>query len=149
MGQSNYLLRFLDRTFVTKVMLLALLYSLLPLAEIFLLMAYVGDRIGTYLTLALAAAVGLAGLLLTLRAFYRNLEALSSKIRAGVYPEQEFVALIGILIAGLLLLTPGFITDFLGFLLFLPALRDALGRLVARLLRIDLKELYEYLKLSE
>ena len=149
MGQANYLLRFLDRTFVTKVLLLALLYSLLPLAEIFLLMAYVADRIGTYFTLALAAAVGLAGMLLTLQEFRRHLEVLARKIRSGVHPQEEFVALTGILIAGLLLLTPGFITDFLGFLLFLPALRDALGRFVLQLLRIDPKELYEYLKLNE
>lgn len=147
MGQVNYVLRFFDRTFITKLLLLALLYSLLPLAEIFLLMAYVGDRIGTYFTLALAATVGLVGMLLTLREFHRNLDILKDKIRAGVHPEEEFVALTGIFLAGVLLLTPGFITDLLGFLLFLPTLRNALGRAVISLLRINLKELYEYLKL--
>lgn len=149
MSQANYLLRLFDRTFITKVLLLALLYSLLPLAEIFLLMAYVSERIGTYFTLALAASVGLVGMLLTLREFHKHLEVLTRKIRAGVHPQREFVALMGILCAGLLLLTPGFITDFVGFLLFVPALREALGRLVLRLLRIDLKEIYEYLKLGE
>lgn len=148
MGQANYVLRFFDRTFITKVLLLALLYSLLPLAEIFLLMACVGSRIGTYFTLALAATVGLVGMLLTLGEFHRNLEILKGKIRAGVHPEEEFVALTGIFFAGVLLLTPGFITDLLGFLLFLPALRNALGRLVIRLIGINLKELYEYLKLE-
>ena len=53
------------------------------------------------------------------------------------------------LAASILLLTPGFITDTLGFLLFVPSVRNALGRWVLRKTRTDLKELYEYLKLEE
>ena len=148
MNQARALLRFFDRSFITRLLLLALLYSLLPLAEIFLLI-YLGDRIGNYFTLALAALTGLIGMLFALRGFHRNLEILKKKIRAGEYPGEEFVTLTGILLAAILLLTPGFITDVLGLLLFVPVFRSALGRLLLRLTRTDLKELYEYLKLYD
>jgi UPF0716 protein FxsA len=148
MNQARILLRFFDRTFITKLLILALLYSLLPLAEIFLLI-YLGDRIGNYFTLALAALTGLIGMLFALRGFRRNLEVLRQKIRDGEYPGQEFITLTGIFLAAILLLTPGFITDLLGLLLFVPVIRNGLGRLLIRLTRTDLKELYEYLKLDD
>jgi UPF0716 protein FxsA len=148
MNQARVLLRFFDRTFITKVLILALLYSLLPLAEIFLLI-YLGARIGNYFTLALAATTGLIGMLVALRGFRKNLDILKRKIRDGEYPGEEFVTLTGIFLAAILLLTPGFITDMFGLLLFVPTIRRGLGRLVIRLTRTDLKELYEYLNLYD
>jgi UPF0716 protein FxsA len=148
MDQAKFFLRFLDRTFITRVLILALLYSLLPLAEIFLII-YLGDRIGNYLTLALAACTGLMGMLFALRGFQKNLAILKEKIKEGVFPTEEFITLTGIFTAGILLLTPGFVTDFLGFLLFVPVIRSALGRFIIRATRANFKELYEYLKLYD
>jgi UPF0716 protein FxsA len=148
MDQAKFILRFLDRTFITKLLILALLYSLLPLAEIFLII-YLGDRIGNYFTLALAAFTGLMGMLFALRGFQKNLRLLKDKIREGVFPTEEFITLTGIFAAGILLLTPGFITDLLGFSLFIPVIRSALGRFIIRVTRANFKELYEYLKLYD
>jgi UPF0716 protein FxsA len=141
-------LRFLDRSFIVRLFLIALLYSLLPLAEIFLLI-YLGGRIGNYLTLALAALTGLLGMVVALREFQKNLASLKSKIRQGAYPGREFVNLTGILFGGLLLLTPGFITDAFGFLLFLPVIRNAVGGALVSRMQTRLKDLYEYLKLYD
>jgi UPF0716 protein FxsA len=148
MQPAKAMLRLLDRTFVTKLLILGLLYSLVPLAEIFLLI-YLGNLIGYYFTLALAAFAGLVGMLVALREFRKNLQALREKTRRGTVPAQEFVNLISVLAASILLLTPGFITDTLGFLLFVPAVRNAWGRWVLSKTRTDLKELYEYMKLEE
>ncbi len=148
MDRAKFILRFLDRTFITKLLILALLYSLLPLAEIFLII-YLGDRIGNYFTLALAAFIGLMGMLFALRGFQKNLQLLKDKIKEGVFPTEEFITLTGIFAAGILLLTPGFITDLLGFSLFIPVIRSALGRFIIRATRADFKELYEYLKLYD
>jgi len=148
MQPAKVLLRLLDRTFVTKLLILGLLYSLVPLGEIFLLI-WLGSKIGVYISLALAAFAGLVGMLVALREFRKNLEALRRKVRRGTVPTQEFVNLTAILAASVLLLTPGFITDTLGFLLFVPVVRDAWGRWVLSKTSTDLKELYEYLKLEE
>jgi len=148
MQTAKILLRLMDRTFLTKALILALLYSLVPLAEIFLLI-YLGNAIGYYFTLALAAFAGLIGMLLAMRQLRKTLEQLKRKTRKGVLPTQEFISLTAILAASILLLTPGFITDTLGFLLFLPAFRDRLGNLLLRRSRTNLKDLYEYLKLED
>ncbi len=148
MDQAKFVLRFLERTFITRLLILALLYSLLPLAEIFLLI-YLGDRIGNYFTLALAASTGLIGMLFALRGFQKNLQLLKARIKGGEFPIEEFITLTGIFAAAVLLLTPGFITDFLGFLLFVPVIRSSLGRFIIRLTRTNLKEIYEYMKLYD
>ncbi len=142
------MLRLLDRTFVTKLMILALLYSLVPLTEIFLLI-YLGSVIGLYISLALAAFAGLIGILVAIREFRRSLDSLKEKTQRGEFPAQEFINLTSTLAASILLLTPGFLTDTMGFLLFVPALRDRFGRWVLSKTNTDLKELYEYLKLEE
>jgi UPF0716 protein FxsA len=148
MQPAKVLLRLLDRAFVTKLLILGLLYSLVPLAEIFLLI-WLGSKIGVYISLALAAFAGLIGMLAALRELRKNLDSLRRKTRKGVLPTQEFVNLTAILAASILLLTPGFITDTMGFLLFVPTIRNAWGRWVLSRSRTDLKELYEYLRLEE
>jgi len=148
MDQAKFFIRFLDKSFITRLLILALLYSLLPLAEIFLII-YLGDRIGNYFTLALAACTGLMGMLFALRGFQKNLVVLKDKIKQGVFPTEQFITLTGIFAAGILLLTPGFVTDLLGFLLFVPVIRSALGRYIIRVTKANFKELYEYLKLYD
>ncbi len=142
------LLKLFDRTFMLKLFFLALAYSLVPLLDIYILF-YLGGLVGNPLTLAVAAATGLLGVGLGSRNFLKTLDRLKDKIGRGLHPAEEFIDLIGILIGGILLLTPGFFTDLLGFLLFIPVVRSALGRWVVRKARINLKELYEYLKLYE
>ena len=142
------LLRFFERDFITRLLFLMLLYSLLPLAEIVLLL-FLGDLFGKYFTLTCAASTGLLGVLVAVRQMKKTVAALRRKITDGVYPGPEFVSMAGIFVGGVLLLTPGFITDVLGFLLFFPALRTAVGRLVTRRMESQLREVYQYLKLYE
>ena len=148
MMEFRLIFKFLDRDFVFKLIFLLLAYSLIPLAEIFLFL-YLGDLIGNYLILALAATVGLIGVLLALREIQKTLDNLKKKIRKNQYPGKEFVDLVGILVGSIFLLTPGFITDFIGFLLLIPYFRDILGRVIAKRLDKKFKEIYEYLKLYD
>ncbi len=141
-------LRFFDRDFVVKLLLLLLLSSLVLLAEAFLLQ-YVGDHFGEYLSLAVAASTGLFGLIIALREFRVHLEQLRRKAKAGLYPSSEFASLAGVLIGACLLLLPGFITDLAGLVLFLPPARNGVGNIVARKLAVSFKEIYEYLKLYD
>lgn len=142
------MLRFLDRDFVIRLLFLMLLYSIVPLCEI-LLFLYLGEIAGNYLVLAVAAVVGLVGVLIAMRQVQGLLVRLKVKIRQGLYPGKEFVDLAGIFLGSVFLLTPGFITDLAGFLLFLPPIRGAIGRAVARRLDGKFKEIYEYLKLYD
>ena len=144
----GFILRFFERDFVAKLILLFLLYSLLPIGEIFLIL-YLGGRLGNYLTLAVAASTGLVGVLMSLVRLRETNRRLRAKIRAGEYPVGEFVELAGVLCSAVLLLTPGFGTDLLGLLLFVPPVRGAVGRALTRRFDRHLKEVYEYLRLYE
>ena len=148
MLELKVLLRFFEGDFILKLLFLMLLYSILPLAEIFILLK-LGGILGNYLTLALAASTGLFGVLIALKEFRNTLKRIRTAIKEGVYPGKELIGLVIILAGGIFLLTPGFITDFLGFMLFLPVVRTLVGKIVSRRLEKRLKEVYEYLKLYE
>jgi UPF0716 protein FxsA len=146
MTEVRLLLKFLDRDYFFKIILILLLYSLVPLAEIFLFLA-LGNLIGNYLTLALAAVAGVAGALLALDQVQRTQAKLRARIRKGEYPGREFADLAGMLAGGLLLITPGFITDLFGYGLMIPFFREALGRAIVQKLDRSFRDIYEYLRL--
>ena len=151
MTEFRLLFRFLDRDFLFRLIFLLLLYSIVPMSEIFLFW-WLGVAVGNYLfplVLAAAAVLGLLGMLIALHEVRVTLERLRARIRRHEYPGAEFVDLAGILVGSILLLTPGFITDFVGFLLMIPFFRRALGRAVTRRMDRNLHEVYEYLQLSD
>jgi len=103
--------------------LLALLL-LIPLVDAFVLVAIVGMELLTWLqTVALVVLTGLIGMLLV-RAEGRNTIArVQRKLASGTPPTDELLDG-GLLIAsGAFLLTPGLVTDLIGFLLVLPPTR--------------------------
>ena len=109
-------------------------FILTPLVEIGVFIE-VGDYLGLWLTLALIVATAAGGLALLrhqgLATFARAREALSRHQP----PVDEVFDGLCLLVAGALLLTPGFVTDALGFLLLVPAARRLLqGILVTRIL---------------
>jgi UPF0716 protein FxsA len=148
MTEFRLVFKFLDKDFLFKLIFVTLLYSIVPIAEIVLFLK-IGEWIGPYLVLAIAALAGLFGVLLALRQVRITLESLKAKIRKGEYPGKEFVDLAGIVLGSVFLLTPGFITDFLGFLLLISPLRGAFGRFIARKMDARFKEIYEYLRLYD
>jgi len=99
----------------------------LPLAEIFVYVE-VGARIGPWPTVALTVLTALAGLGLLRRQGLSTLGRLRAALGRDELPATELFHGACVLLAGALLLIPGFLSDVAGLLLFIPALRDALGR---------------------
>jgi UPF0716 protein FxsA len=147
MKETHHFINAAGKDFFFKLILILLLYSLVPLAEIFLFI-YLGQLIGNYLVLALAAVAGMGGALIAFGQAQRATERLRAQIRAGRYPGREFADLAGIMAGGILLITPGFITDLCGYLLMIPALRNGLRGIIKNLLEKSFKEIYSYLRLS-
>lgn len=107
----------------------------LPLLEIGVFI-WVGGHIGVGWTLALVLLSMVAGALLLRRQTFSNLTAARDATRGGRLPAREIVHGAMIVMAGLLLIVPGFITDIVGILLFLPPVRDLLWRLLQSRIRI-------------
>lgn len=96
----------------------------LPIAEIAVFIL-VGQYIGLLPTLAMIFITAVLGSLLLRVQGFGLLRRIQAETERGAVPGRELVHGVMILVAGLLLLTPGFITDVLGFLLFIPPVRDA------------------------
>lgn len=108
---------------------LPLLLLALPLAEI-AVFVLVGSQIGVLATIGLVIATTIAGSLLLRVQGFGALSRIRAAMETGAPPGREMVHGLMIMVAGVLLLAPGFITDALGLLLFLPPVRDLAWRLL-------------------
>lgn len=146
MVDIKVLVRLFDITFTGKGLFLLLFYSLLPLGEIALLL-YLSEFLGLYLILALTAFFSLVGFVLAFGRVKSIIRRVQRKVTESEYPAQEFVQMAGILVGALFLITPGFVTDFIGLLLLFTFPQHLVGRAITNKLGYKLKEVYEYLKL--
>ena len=115
---------------------LFLAFLLIPIAEIYVLIQ-VGSAIGTFQTIALIIFTALLGSVLIRAQGLATLARVRGSLGRGEVPAVEMMEGVCLLIAGALLLTPGFVTDTFGFLLLIPVLRRAviLGLLERGVLR--------------
>lgn len=113
---------------------LLLLFVTMPLVELALLMR-VAQTINVGPTIALVIVTGALGAALARRQGLRTWARVQGDLAAGRMPASEIVDAMLILVAGLVLITPGIITDALGFLLLIPPARRWLKRRVADHLR--------------
>jgi UPF0716 protein FxsA len=110
---------------------LLLLFIAVPVLELALLIE-IGKYLGILPTIALMFGTGLLGAFLARRQGLTTLREARSKIEHGEIPVGSLVDGVLILIAAALLITPGVLTDALGFLLLLPPFRK---KVMAALLR--------------
>ncbi|HHZ19556.1 MAG TPA: FxsA family protein [Firmicutes bacterium] len=108
-----------------------LLLILLPFAELWLLLE-AGRVIGVWSTIFLVVATGLAGLILARAQGFMVLQRIGQELAKGQVPAGELLEGCGVLLGGLFLLLPGFITDFLGLLLLTFPVRRLLINLLQR-----------------
>jgi UPF0716 protein FxsA len=117
---------------------LLLLFIAVPAVELALLIE-VGSRIGTLNTLALIALTGIIGAALARRQGLGLLRAIERDLGDGRLPAAPLVDAVIVLVAGALLITPGILTDAVGFALLVPATRTAIRRGLRRWLERRLR----------
>ncbi len=94
----------------------------IPLLELAVLVQ-LGKAFGLWSTLAIIILAGIAGAALARWQGMRVLMRIQQELAAGRLPAVELLDGLLILIAGIMLLTPGFLTDVCGLLLLLPGIR--------------------------
>ena len=107
------------------------LFVIVPAVELALLIE-VGGRIGTPATLLLIAATGVVGAALARSQGLGVIGAAQREMAAGRLPAGSLVDAVIILLAGALLVTPGILTDGVGFLCLVPAFRRAVKQALLR-----------------
>lgn len=113
------------------ILVLFLIFIVLPIAEV---AAFIeaGRLIGVLPTILLTIGSAIAGSLLMRIQGVATVNRLMLSLEKGEMPVTPVVDGVGIMAAGLLLLTPGLISDVIGFLLFIPPLRRGLAKWLFR-----------------
>ena len=113
---------------------LAFIFLLVPLVEIYVLIQ-VGQVIGAGWTILLVVLTAVIGVWLLRLQGLSTLMRAQRKLQENELPASEMLEGVALVIAGALLLTPGFFTDAVGFLLLFPPTRQWLvGRVSARMI---------------
>jgi len=112
-----------------------LIFLLTPIVEMYLLIE-VGGIIGTLPTIGLVVFTALAGVVLLRLQGFATLARGVGRLNRGELPLKEVAEGLLLAVAGALLLTPGFVTDSVGFVLLLPPSRQALARWLLRRVEI-------------
>lgn len=102
--------------------LLLLLFFTIPLLEIFVLLQ-VGSAIGVLPTIAMVVLTAVIGAGLIRAQGIATLGRVRLELERGELPAVGIIEAAMLLVAGALLLTPGFVTDAIGFLILVPPLR--------------------------
>ena len=93
---------------------------------------WVESKVGLGAALGLALATAFIGSVLVRRVGLAVLDRFMQKLRQGGMPGRELGDGAMVLVAGAFLISPGFITDALGFLLLVPPVRDAIYQVASK-----------------
>ncbi|MCH1414229.1 MAG: FxsA family protein [Glaciecola sp.] len=108
---------------------LFILFVVMPIAEIAVLIN-IGEIIGGWNTVLLVILSAMLGAFLVKREGIATLAQAQFKMQKGELPAKELGSGLLLLVAGVLLVTPGFITDIFGLLLTLPFTRNRIGEVL-------------------
>ncbi|MFB6272364.1 MAG: FxsA family protein [Salinibacter sp.] len=118
---------------------LILLFLLTPAVELALLIQ-VDQVIGFWPTVGLIVVTGIVGSHLARREGLSTWRRLNNRLQRGNLPGTELADGVIILVAGALLITPGILTDVLGFIGLIPFTRAYLRRVVMRWFRRKMEQ---------
>ena len=110
---------------------LLLLFIAVPAVELILLIE-IGQRIGTLATIGLIVGTGIVGASLARQQGISTFARLRKDLEAGRLPAEPIVDGVLILVAAAVLITPGVLTDLVGFLCLVPACRRLIKRSLKR-----------------
>ena len=113
---------------------LFLIFTIVPVIELTLLIkvgSYIG-AINTILVVILTAAIG---------AYMVKMEGIGimyriqKNMQEGIFPGDDLISGMMILVAGALLLTPGFFTDIIGFVMLVPVSREFIKKIAKQYIK--------------
>ena len=119
--------------------LLAIAFIVMPLIELYVIIQ-VGSAIGAWNTIGILILVALVGVWLTKHEGFYVLRRMRQQIDAGNMPTDELIDGSLILLGGLLLILPGFISDAFGLVVLFPPTRALIRNVVKRRVRITTKD---------
>ena len=110
---------------------LFLCFTLIPVIELYLLIK-IGTVLGGFNTILLVMLTGFLGAWLARLEGMNTMMKLRTNLNQGLMPAEELIDAVIIFIAGVVLITPGLITDIFGLLLLWPLTRNKFKRMLRK-----------------
>ena len=122
--------------FSTKLLLL---FIIVPVVELYILIE-VGKKIGSLNTIGIIILTGILGAYLVKSQGFMILKKIQNDLNESILPGNSLIQGAIILAGGILLLTPGFITDIIGFIFLIPVSRRMVKKYLLKWLKSKIKE---------
>jgi UPF0716 protein FxsA len=116
-----------------------MLFIAIPVVELYILIE-VGKKIGSLTTIGIIILTGILGTYLIKSQGFMILRKIQNDLNEGIMPRDSLIQGAIILLGGVLLLTPGFITDITGFIFLIPAGRKIVKKYLLKWLKGKIKE---------
>jgi UPF0716 protein FxsA len=116
--------------------LLFVLFIIIPIIEITVIMQ-VGELLGLWPTVAIVILSAWLGAKYVRLQGLTTLQSVQTKMAQGEMPSGEIVTGLMLLVAGVLLVTPGFVTDIFGLSLLIPSVRIAIANYVQKNMKVN------------
>src|SRR4030042_726636 len=118
---------------------LVILFLIVPATELYILIE-VGKKIGGLTTIGIIILTGITGAYLVKSQGFMILRKIQNDLNEGIMPGDSLIQGAIILAGGILLLTPGFVTDILGFIFLVPVSRNIVKKYLLKWLKGKIKE---------
>ncbi|WP_114325597.1 FxsA family protein [Candidatus Colwellia aromaticivorans] len=115
---------------------LFVLFIIIPIIEISVLMQ-VGELLGMWPTIGIVILSAWIGAKYVRQQGLATLQSVQAKMAQGEMPSSEIVTGLMLLVAGVLLVTPGFVTDILGLSLLIPSVRQVIAASVQKHIKVN------------
>lgn len=122
--------------FFTKLLIL---FVIVPVTELYILIE-VGKKIGSLTTIGVIILTGIIGAYLVKDQGFMILRKIQNDLNEGIMPGDSLIQGAIILVGGILLLTPGFATDIVGFIFLIPVSRNVVKKYLIKWLQGKIKE---------
>ncbi len=117
------------------------IFIIIPILELFILLR-LGELVGVFYTILIILLTGVIGVWLAKKQGFIVLSQFRNSMNSGFLPGDSIVDGILILLGAAVLLTPGLITDFIGFLLLIPFTRIFIREFLKKRLKFYLENGY-------
>jgi len=128
--------------FFTKILTL---FVIVPVTELYILIE-VGKKIGSLSIIGIIILTGIIGAYLVKSQGFMILRKIQNDLNEGIMPGDSLIQGAIILAGGILLLTPGFVTDIVGFIFLIPVSRNIVKKYLLKWLQGKIKEGNFYFK---
>jgi len=122
--------------FFTKLLIL---FVIVPITELYILIE-VGKKIGSLTTIGIIILTGIIGAYLVKNQGFMILKKIQNDLNEGIMPGDSLIQGAIILAGGIFLLTPGFVTDIIGFIFLIPVSRRVVKKYLLKWLKGKIKE---------